>query len=187
MKLPRFVGIVDLAVLVSLAIAIPICSSPPPMQATDAIKGTEAERFAVAHAEAQVIADPASGTKVGELARLVGHAGHKDWAIETAALGAERTKQSRDRWRALSAASVAYVDRIDVLPALDYIQMALASCEADREACPDWERIRMDLYRQNLEAGVKSGIDPRKDPVGFRKAGENAFRTVRLTPARPQK
>src|SRR5262245_40703830 len=109
MKLPRFVSIVDLAVVVSLAIALPICSSPPPTQATDAIKGSEAERFAVAHAEAQAIANPASGERIAELAEQVGQANFKDWAIETAVDGAARAKGSPDRWRVLSAASVAYV------------------------------------------------------------------------------
>jgi hypothetical protein len=187
MKLPRFVGVVDLAMLVWLAIALPICSSPPPMQATDAIKGTDAERFAIAHAEAQAIADPTSGGKLAELAELIGQAGHKDWAIETAIEGAERAKQSPDRWRVLSAASVAYVDRIDVHPALEYIDRALAWCGEHRAACPSWEELRMSFYRQHLAAGIDSGIDPRKDPVGFRNAGERGMRPVRLTPARSQK
>jgi hypothetical protein len=187
MKLPRFVGIVDLAVVVSLAIALPICSSPPPMQATDAIRGTEAERFAVAHAEAQAIANPTSGTRLAELAEQVGHAGFKDWAIEAAVDGAARSKQSPDRWRVLSAASVAFVDRIDVQPALEYIDAALSSCEAHRDACPSWEQVRMSFYRQHLAAGIESGIDPRRDPVGFRNAGERGLRSVRLSPARTQK
>src|SRR5690606_20690119 len=134
MKLPRFVGIVDLAVLVSLAVALPIWSSPPPMVARDAIKGTEAERFAVAHAEAQVIANPASGARVGELGDRLGNAGLKDWAIEAAVGGARRAEASPDRWRALVAASVAYVERLDARPALEYIDLALASCEASRAA-----------------------------------------------------
>ena len=68
MKLPRFIGIVDLAVLISLAIAVPLWSAPPPMEATDAIKGSDAERFAVALAEARVLADPANASKSAELA-----------------------------------------------------------------------------------------------------------------------
>jgi hypothetical protein len=187
MKLPRFVGIVDLAVVVSLAIALPICSSPPPMQATDAVKGTEAERFAIAHAEAQVIASPSSGARVAELTDGLGHAGFKDWAIEAAVRGAARARDAPDRWRALAAASVAYVERIDVHPALDYIDAALASCEAHRAACPSWEELRMSFYRQHLAAGIESGIDPRRDPVGFRNAGERGLRPVRLSPVRSQK
>lgn len=186
MKLPRFVGIVDLAVVVSLAIALPICSSPPPMVAMDAVKGTEAERFAVAHAEAQVLASPPSGARSAELADRLGNAGFKDWAIEAAVRGAARAKDAPDRWRTLSAASVAYVDRLDVHPALEYIDAALASCEAHRAACPSWEELRMSFYRQHLAAGIESGIDPRRDPVGFRNAGERGLRPVRLSPVRSQ-
>ena len=36
------------------------------------------------------------------------------------------------------------------------------------------------LYQQHLAAGIKSGIDPRIDPKGFREAGEAALRSIRL-------
>ena len=79
-----------------------------------------------------------------------------------------------------------FVDRLDVKPALDYADRALAACESAQEqgevsACPTYEAVRMRLYEQHLSAGVKSGIDPRRDPVGFRKAGESALRSIRLT------
>jgi hypothetical protein len=38
----------------------------------------------------------------------------------------------------------------------------------------------MTLYEEHLEAGVKSGVDPKRDPKGFRAAGENAVRSIRL-------
>ena len=38
----------------------------------------------------------------------------------------------------------------------------------------------MQLYQQHLEAGVKSGIDPHRDPHGFRRAGESALRQIHL-------
>jgi hypothetical protein len=44
----------------------------------------------------------------------------------------------------------------------------------------------MQLYQEHLDAGVKSGIDPRKGPAAaaaFRKAGEAALRQIRLVPA----
>jgi hypothetical protein len=185
MKLPRFVGLVDLAVLVVVVAAILL--PPRPMQASDAVKGSAADRFAVAHAEAQAIAAPTDGAKAGELAERLGKAGFKDWAIETAVDGAERAKQSPTRWRALMAASVAYVDRLDVQPALEYIEAALAACESHRDACPRWEQSRMELYHPHLAAGVASGIDPRKDPVGFRRAGEAGLRPVRIVPSRPSR
>jgi hypothetical protein len=38
----------------------------------------------------------------------------------------------------------------------------------------------MHLYQQNLDSGVKSGIDPHRDPRGFRKAAESGMRQIHL-------
>ena len=182
MKWPRFVGIVDLGILTLIAVAIFLPARQ--MYARSAYKGEELDRFALALAEARTIAS-ADGKNVDELSRRLGEAGMKDWAIEAALDGSERTKDSPTRWRALLAVSVAYVDRIDVVPALDYANRALAACETAREsgdqnACPSWEEVRMRLYHQHLDAGVKSGINPRLDPKGFREAGVNGVRHIRL-------
>ncbi len=192
MKWPRAIGIVDLGILTVVAVALVL--PPRQMYASTVIKGSEPEQFAIALAEARTIAKPEDGNAVAELARRLGEAGFKDWAIEVAVDGADRAKQSPTRWRALIAASVAYVDRLDVVPGLDYANRALAACELAREqghgSCPSWEEIRMRLYHQHLDAGVKSGIDPRLDPKGFRRAGEGALRHIRLKPsdtAAPQK
>ncbi|MDQ3367619.1 MAG: hypothetical protein M3680_19530 [Myxococcota bacterium] len=182
MKWSRAFGIVDLGILTVVAVALLLPARR--MYASSALAGTEQEQFAMALAEARTIARPDDGTMVSELSRRLGEAGFKDWAIEAAITGSERAKQSPTRWRALIAASGAYVDRLDVVPALDYANRALAACEAARDAghgtCPSWEEIRMRLYHQHLDAGVKSGIDPRLDPQGFRKAGEGALRQIRL-------
>jgi len=79
-----------------------------------------------------------------------------------------------------AAASVAYVDKLEVKAALDYATLALASCRALQGGCPSWEEVRMTLYQEHLDAGVKSGVDPKRDPKGFRAAGENAVRSIRL-------
>jgi len=44
----------------------------------------------------------------------------------------------------------------------------------------------MRLYQQHLDAGVKSGIDPKVDPQGFRRAGEAGLRHIRIGPSVPQ-
>jgi hypothetical protein len=79
------------------------------------------------------------------------------------------------------------LDKIEVNKALEYANSALESCDAakamyagDVPACPTHEQIRMQLYQQHLDAGVKSGIDPHQNPAGFRKAGESALHSVRL-------
>lgn len=178
MQLPRFVGIVDLAVITVVAVAIFLPARE--MYAATAQKGTDDQRFELALAEARAIAHPDDGIAVSEVSRRLDEAGFKDWAIESAVHGAAATSKSPTSWRALLAASVAYVERLDATPALDYANRALAACTATAASCPSWEEIRMQLYQQHLDAGVKSGIDPHKDPRGFRRAAEAALRTIHL-------
>jgi hypothetical protein len=179
----RYVSLVDIGIAVVALVAVFL--PPREMYASHAVKGDAAKQFAIAHAEARVQAYPGDGHAVEDLARKLGEADMKDWAIETAVRASERAKEAPTRWRAMVAASVAYVDRLDVVPALDYANRALAACESAREkgdaaACPTFEEVKMRLYQQHLDAGVKSGIDPRQDPAGFRRAGESVLRPVRL-------
>jgi hypothetical protein len=181
MQLRRYVSLIDVGIATVIAVALFL--PPREMDASAAVKGDARAQFAVALAEARTIARPADGRAAEDLSRKLGDAGMKDWAIETAVRASARAKASPTRWRALLAASVAYVDEIDVLPALDYANRALAACETaqahgDTQACPSWEEIRMRLYQRHLDAGVKSGIDPHQDPEGFRRAGEAALRTI---------
>jgi hypothetical protein len=181
MQLQRSVGIVDLGVA-ALVVAYLVFPAQE-MYASPAQKGTDADRFALALAEARTMARPDDGAAVDDLARRLGAVPFKDWAIEAAIRGSERASRSPTRWRALLAASVAYVDRLDVVPALDYANRALAACEDRQASCPSWEQIRMTLYQQHLDAGVKSGIDPRNGRAAaeaFRRAGESALRPVHL-------
>lgn len=181
MSLPRFLRLYDVGVVAVFAVALLL--PPRVMYASDVVKGDDAARFAIALAEARTIARPDDGLAVEDLGRKLGEAGLKDWAIEATVRASERAKGSPTRWRALIAASVAYVDMLEVVPALDYANRALASCESTRErgdaaGCPSWEEVRMRLYQQNLDAGVKSGIDPKVDVAGFRNAGQAALRHI---------
>ncbi len=178
MHLPRFVGLIDLGVATVVLVTIVLPARE--MYASAAYKGSDADRFGLALAEARTIAHPDDGMAVDELSRRLGVANFKDWAIEAGLRGSAHAAQSPTEWRALLATSVAYVDRLDVIPGLDYANRALAACEAHQQTCPTWEQIRMKLYQQHLDAGVKSGIDPRKDPKGFRRAGEGALRSIRI-------
>jgi hypothetical protein len=192
MALPRFMSLVDFAVLAVVAVALFLPARE--MYAQNAIKGDE---FAVALAEARTMASPGDGAAVEDFTRKLGEAGLKDWAVESAVRMSDRAKDSPTRWRALIAASVAYIEKLEVVEALDYANRALAACELTREqeaarvakgekiavsACPSWEEIRMRLYQSHLDAGVKSGIDPRVDPQAFRRAGEAALRQIHIGP-----
>ena len=179
--MPRLFNLVDLGVVTVIAVAVLLPARE--MYAGAAIKGDEPAQFALALAEARTMARPGDGVAVEDLAHKLGEADLKDWAVEASVKASERAKDSPTRWRALIAASVAYVEKLDVVPALDYANRALSACESAREkgdaaACPTWEEVRMRLYQQNLDAGVQSKIDPRRDPVGFRKAAESALRQI---------
>lgn len=183
--MPRFVSLLDISVAAVVAVAIFLPARE--MYADNAIKGDEAKQFAIALAEARTMARPNDGLAVEELSKLLGQADLKDWAVELSVKASDRAKDSPTRWRALIAASVAYVEKLDVVPALDYANRALAACELAREkgdatACPSWEEVRMRLYQQHLDAGVKSGIDPRVNAKGFREAGQSALRQIYIGP-----
>jgi hypothetical protein len=178
MQLPRYFKLVDLGILTVIAAAVVL--PPREMYASEAIKGDDAKQFAVALAEARTIVHPQDGRAAEDFARVLGEANQKDWAIDAAVASSERAKGSPTRWRALLAASVAFVDRLDVVPGLDYANRALTACGAESANCPTWEQIRMELYQQSLDAGVKSGINPHHDPRGFRKASETNMREIHL-------
>ena len=179
--MPRFFNLVDVAVITVIAVAVFLPNRE--MYAANAIKGDELSQFAVALAEARTMARPGDGIAIEDFAKKLGQADLKDWAVEASVKASERAKDSPTRWRALIAASVAFVEKLEVVQALDYANRALAACESARDkgdaaACPSWEEVRMRLYQQHLDAGVQSKIDPRLDPVGFRNAGKSALRHI---------
>jgi hypothetical protein len=183
MKLPRFVGLVDLGVLTVVAVAVILPARE--MYASAVIKGDDAQQFAVALAEARTMARPGDGAAVEDLERRLHDAKQQDWAIESSVRASDRAKDSPTRWRALLAASEAYIEHIDATDALDYANRALSACHSAQDAgnaaaCPSWEQIRIELLQKHLDAGVKSGIDPHRDPRGFQKAAESALLQIHL-------
>ena len=181
MRLSRFVGFIDLGVATVVLVTLVLPARE--MYASSAHAGSDAEQFALALAEARTMAHPDDGAAIDDLSRRLGLAGEKDWAIEVAVHGSDRARQSPTRWRALLAASVAFVDRLDAVPALDYANRALSACEDHPPACPSWEQLRMKLYQEALDAGVKAGIDPHRGPDAaraFRRAGETALHPIHV-------
>jgi hypothetical protein len=172
---------VDLGILVVIAVFLVL---PPRAQYTrSVVKGDD---WKLALAEAHTMAKPGDGAAVDELTHVLDDAQQKDWAIDYAVLASERAKDSPTRWRALLAASTAFVDRFDVVPGLDYANRALTACSAARDrdpsACPNPDQVRMELYQANLQAGVKSGYNPRTEREKFMKAGESALLQIHLDP-----
>jgi hypothetical protein len=170
-------NLVDLVVVIIVAVAIFL--PPREMYAVDAAKGTADDKAALALAEAKYLAHPDDGELGAELARRLTAAGHQDWAVEAAAL-ASRTASDATKWRALLATSVAYAERLEAGEALECAKRALDACHGAAAACPSEEEVRMDIYVRHLDAGVRSGKDPRRDPEGFRAASQGEIRSIYL-------
>lgn len=187
MRFVRYVSLVDVitTVMVLFILLLPPRTMVAAWAASNAKSGvTAADRYAVALSEARAISDGKDGELIAEASRRLLEVGLGDWAVEAAARGSAQSEGSPSQWRALLATSVAYVERLEVVPALDYAQRALAACatarSVDERVCPSWEEVRMDLYKKHLDAGVASGIDAKKDPAGFRRAGEASLRAIHI-------
>jgi hypothetical protein len=170
------IGPVDIAVVVVLLLAVAM--PPREVVATAAIKGDNASTFPLALAEARTIAQPTDGGARADFARKLDDIKQNDWAIEDAARGAAIATPAT-AWRAWLAVSVGYVDRLDAAMAFELVQKALKVC--DPSTCPPWERARMEIYRDHLDAGLRAGIDPKRDPEGFRRAGERGLHAAHIS------
>jgi hypothetical protein len=178
MELKRVASLVDIVVA---AIVVFVIVLPPRGVTTKrAAEGDDDARLALAFAQARVLAKPDDASLVADLSRRLGEVGFHDWSVQEPAAAAARLGEQPGRWRALLATSLAHADRLEAQDALDYTNQALAVCaHAGDAACPPVDLVRLELYQRHLDAGVKSGIDPRKDPEKFREAGQAALRSVR--------
>lgn len=178
MEIKRLASLVDLVVaaIVLFVVVLP----PRGVKAKPAAGGDADARVALAFAQARSAARPQDGALTADLSRRLGEVGYFDWAVQEGAIGAARMGTAPTRWRALLATSIAHADRLEAKDALDYTNQALAICaHAGDSVCPPIELVRLELYQRHLDAGVQSGIDPRKNPDKFREAGQAALRTVR--------
>ena len=95
MQLPRFLGLVDLAIA-TVVIGIVVIPARQ-MYAASAAKGDDAAQFALGVAEARTIAHPEDGAALADFTRRLGEAAFKDWAVEAAVHGAARARSSSTR------------------------------------------------------------------------------------------
>lgn len=177
MQINRHLNLLDLVVVIVVAVAIFL--PPRETYALDAAKGSDADRVALATAEATALAHPDNGQAAADLGRRLTAAGHLDWAVEASAELAAREVKSPSRWYALLATSTAYAERLEAKDALEWAQRALEACHlAGTTYCPTDDEIRLDIYVRHLDAGVRSGIDPKRNPEGFRAKGAEGLMPV---------
>jgi hypothetical protein len=183
-RITRHLNLLDLVVVIVAAVAIFL--PPRATYALDAAKGSDADRVALATAEARALAHPDDGMATTELGRRLTAAGHLDWAVEATAELAERAVKSPTRWRAMLAVSIAYAERLEAKESLAWARRALDAChQVGTAACPTEDEIRVDIFVQHLDAGVRSGIDPKRNPEGFRAAGVDDLRLMHLNGSGP--
>ncbi|MBK9072610.1 MAG: hypothetical protein IPL79_16670 [Myxococcales bacterium] len=204
MKFPRWMSWFDVGAIV-IMVTLPFMPGSvhyAESGALAAFRGTtdSAEvRWRVVMAQARNEVKPTAGHTV-QLVGALTSASYGDWAVDEAHRGVAAAQAvSRNEWREAFAVSEAYADRLEPLPALAWAQRAQALCAAAAGAtgvgsqpgdsseaslmaagiCPTSWGPRLSEYIRAFEAGVASGIDPRRNPNGFRAAGESALRVIR--------
>lgn len=161
------VGLLDLCALAVLLVVLLLPERG--MSVGDAYE-PEPERVRdIALEQARLAKEPGNSDAAERLARLLTRAGQTDWAIQVAGAAAKSGEQIS--WRALLAVSTAHAERIEVAGAHRFAKLALDAClAAGPERCPTHARMRLSLYFDQLDAGMRSGIDPRLDPEGYQRA-----------------
>jgi hypothetical protein len=169
------IGIFDLIAVVLVAIAV-LMPAPGFIVEDGYAEARPSDLRIVAQAQARLAESPADGAEVGRLAdTLVRLNQHQD-----ALRQAGESFEAGGGWRAAIAVSVVHADRVEVGPALDWANKALAACDGDRSMCPEHDRVRISLYQSGMQAGLESGVDPRLQPEAFRKEVRKSLQPVRI-------
>ena len=184
------IGITDIAAAALVLVAIllpPRESKVESVYAATADGRPEAEvRAELAAAEGKLAADPGDSATAEELAHLLEEAGQHDQALRVA--GEAVTRGGPEVWRALRALSFAHAARVEFEEAHHHAVLALRACEEAGGACEEHEKIRLRLFVEELDAGLKAiaaGIDPRRDPDAFRAKVQEIHPTIRFRVGRP--
>ncbi|MEM9491615.1 MAG: tetratricopeptide repeat protein [Myxococcota bacterium] len=175
--MPFRIGVFDLTAIIILLTVILIPTRPSVIG--EAYSASPDEQRAIAVYQARLAAQPGDAEAATKLAELLTETGQTDWAVQVAS---EAAKSGQDMsWQSLLAVSIAHAERIEVVPAQRYAQMAWDACQkVGHPTCPNPEQTRLSVYLQQLTAGVESGIDPRLDPRGYQRVVLRAVRMVRV-------
>lgn len=165
--MPFRVSILDLTAAIVVLVAIFL-----PDRGVNVVSAYEADRdtnHKIALYQAALAKDPKDAAMAARLSQLLIDVKQSDWAVQVASEAADDKRG--DAWRALLAASMAHAERVEVNRAHEFAERALSACrQAGSIHCPVHEEARLAAYFAQLEAGAKSGIDPRIDPRGYEQA-----------------
>lgn len=152
--------------------------------------------------EARLAVAPGDGEAAELLATRLAKADQTDWALRAIGPLVESPEPRPERWRAMLALSSIHAERIDIVSAERYAQQAFRACDDERNraaaegkmagtsACPDYERVRLQAYVNELVVGrdimQREGIDPALDPFEFRRKVDAANPRARLRGPTPR-
>ena len=142
---------------------------------------SSAPQPSIARLQAEWVGDPDNAAAAAGLADLLAELGEHDLALRVAGEAARRDGPAA--WRAHLAVSSAHAERIEIEDAYEHARRALEVCGEATAACRAHERVRMELYVDELEAGIaaiEAGADPRLDPLEFRRRMAEVHPTARL-------
>ena len=180
--MPFRVSIFDLtaAVIVLVVVILP----PRDFTVSHAYVAGGGDLQEIARYQARLAVAPGDVEAASKLAEFMTDEGLSDWALQVAAEAARRSET--ESWRALLAVAIAHTERVEIGLAHKYAQLALAECtRLGPELCPRDQKVRISIYSNQLEVGVKSGIDPRLDPRAYERAVMQQMRIIRVRGATP--
>ena len=173
------VSLVDVSAAIVVAVVILLPERTPVVEAhyPDTIDTAE-----IGADQAKLAEEPGDGRAAQALVNALLEAGETDWALRVGGEAA-RHVDSPTLWRSYLAISSVHADRFDIKDAYDYAGKAMEACDRDGADCPDYERVRLMLYYNELQAGIEAihaGIDPRADPRKFRDAINSSYPHTRF-------
>jgi hypothetical protein len=173
-------GLLDLVgvIVVTLVLLMPVATRRiEPLY----LRREHLDTDALALAQAEAIASPHDSDALLRYVNQLSVAQQTDLALRFAgARSSESNPDPVDRWQAILAVASIHADRLDAKATYDWTAKGLAQCNADPEACPAHEQVRIELYLSALKEAIDQGLDPRLDPVAFRAAIEAAIPTVHV-------
>lgn len=178
------VGILDVTAALIVLVVMLLPARSVKVRSAYADEGGELVRE-IALAQARLATDPQDGEAAYAMVKHLLRAGQTDWALRVAGNAAQL--EGRGSWRALLAISATHAQRIEIEDAARFAERALEACQAGPD-CPPYEEVRLQLYNQQLAAGVRAieqGLDPRSQPAEFYEALQVGLRAVRIESGGP--
>jgi len=176
---PFRVSLVDVCVALVVLVVVLLPERAPSVRAAYPDTAPLAE---IGDLQARLARDRGDCAAVQKLTEILVDLHQSDWALRVAGDGS-RQSESPSVWRCFLALSSVHAERFEIREARTQAAKALEACDEPGADCPVHERVRMQLYLTELDAGItaiRQGIDPRTDPRRFREELNNAYPRARF-------